>query len=116
MAEVVSATHGPARIPGFWPVDRLFLGYLAGVAVLIEVNYGKVPGAALLLAAHAAGTAMVVVAARAASRSQAANLFHYWYPLAYIPVFYWEMGMLVPAIRTVDYDAQIASQIGRAHV
>ncbi len=109
MAEVVSATEGPARIPGFWPVDRLFLGYLAGVAVLIAVNYGKVPGAGLLLAAHAAGTALIVVAARASAPSKPVNLFHYWYPLAYIPVFYWEMGMLVPAIRTADYDAQIAS-------
>ena len=38
MAEVVSASSAPARIPGFWPVDRLFLGYLAGVAVLIAIE------------------------------------------------------------------------------
>ena len=109
MAEVVSATHAPARIPGFWPVDRLFLGYLAGVAVLIAVNCGKVPGAGLLVAAHAAGATLIVMAARARSQPRAATLFRYWYPLAYIPIFYWEMGMLVPAIRTVDYDARMAS-------
>ncbi len=109
MAEVVSASHAPARLAGFWPVDRLFIGYLAGVAVLIAIDYGKVPDAGPLLAAHAVGIALIAVAARAGFRSQPVNVFHHWYPIAYIPVFYWEMGILVPAIRTVDYDAQMAS-------
>ena len=109
MAQLVSAPYASARVSGFWPVDRLFLGYLAGVAVLIGINYSKVPDAGLLLAAHAAGIALIAVAAQARFQAPPVNVLHHWYPIAYIPAFYWEMGILVPAIRTVDYDAQMAS-------
>jgi membrane-associated phospholipid phosphatase len=109
MAEVVSAPHAPARICDFWPVDRLFIGYLVAVALLIGIDFREVPGAPLLLAAHAAGIALIVLAVQGRLWPQPATIFHYWYPLAYIPVFYGEMGILIPAIRRVDCDAQMAS-------
>jgi membrane-associated phospholipid phosphatase len=109
MAEVVSAPHAPARIPGLWPVDRLFIGYLGAVALLIAIHFREVPNAPLLLAAHGAAIAMIAVAAWARVWPRPATVFRHWYPLAYIPVFYWEMAILIPAIRHIDYDAQMAS-------
>ena len=109
MAEVVSAPHAPARNSGFWPVDRLFIGYLAGVALLIGIDFRQVPGAALLLAAHAAGVSLIALAARARFWPQPVTVFHHWYPLAFIPVCYKEMEILIPAIRHTDLDAQMAS-------
>lgn len=109
MAEVVSATHAPARISGFWPVDRLFIGYLAAVALLIGIHFREVPGAPLLLSVHAAAIALIALAPWARFWPQPVAVFRHWYPLAYIPVFYWEMAILIPAIRHTDYDAQMAS-------
>ncbi len=102
MAEVVSASHAPAQDSGFWPVDRLFIGYLAAMALLIGIEFRQVPSAPLLLAAHAAGIALIAAAARARLLSQPVTVFRHWYPLAYIPVFYWEMAILIQAIRHAD--------------
>lgn len=109
MAEVVSAPHAPARNSGFWPVDRLFIGYLAGVALLIGIDFREVPDAPLLLAAHAAGIALIAVAARARFWLQPVTVFRHWYPLAYIPVCYRETAILIPSIRHTEFDAQMAS-------
>jgi membrane-associated phospholipid phosphatase len=90
-------------------VDRLFTGYLAAVAVLIAFNFREVPDAPFLLAAHALGIAAVTMGVRYGARSRPLGLFRHWYPLAYIPICYKEMAVLIPAIRNTDFDAQMAS-------
>jgi membrane-associated phospholipid phosphatase len=104
MAQVVSSP--------WWPVDRLFIGYLAALGLLIAFYFRRVPDATMLLAAHALGLLLIVIIAKAGIRSPAGlklqAILHYWYPLAYIPIFYKEMAVLIPAIRHTDLDARMA--------
>lgn len=109
MAEVVSAPSPPARSLELWPVDRLFICYLAALTLLIGVCFRQVPGAPMLLAAHGAGIALIVAMARVRSWPRLVAFLHHWYPLAYIPICYKEMAILIPPIRNTDFDAQMAS-------
>jgi membrane-associated phospholipid phosphatase len=94
---------------GWWPVDKVFLVYLSGIGALIAANFARVPDAGWLLAGHALGLALIVAAGGAARPIRAAaRVFHYWYPLAYIPLCYKEMALLIPSIRGVDFDAALA--------
>jgi membrane-associated phospholipid phosphatase len=90
-------------------VDRLFIGYLAAVALLIAFSFRQVPDAPVVLAAHALGIALIAAAAMARADSRLVTVFRHWYPLAYIPICYAEMGVLIPAIRHTDFDARMAS-------
>jgi len=111
MANLVSAD--PAGPPqGWWPVDRMILGYLAAVCLLLGIWFPEVPGAGWLLAAHVAGAALVVLAVRARpTRGSAERLrmvFRYWYPLPYVASCYKVVALLIPVVRGVQMDAQIA--------
>ena len=104
MAEVVI---DPPR--SWWPVERLFVFYLAAVGLGIAVAFRLIPGAASLLAAHAAGIGLLVAAPRVRPAwPRVATLFRYWFPLVYIPLCYKEMAILIPALRRTDLDAQVA--------
>ena len=109
MAQVVSAPPRTTGGSAFWQVDRLFLAYLGGLALLIAIYFRRVPEAALLLAAHAAGMGLIVAVAKAKRWKMTAAVLHNWYPLAYIPICYKEMSILIPPIRRTAFDAQIAS-------
>jgi membrane-associated phospholipid phosphatase len=115
MAELVTA---PFRV--WWPVERLFAGYLAVVGLGIAIEFREVPEAAALLAAHVAAIALLAAAPRVPPAWQkAASVFRHWFPLAYIPLSYREMAILIPAIRRTDFDAQIARidyRIWGAHI
>jgi membrane-associated phospholipid phosphatase len=106
MAEVVSAPQSRAT-PGWWPVDFLFTAYLAAIGLLIAAFYRRVPDTGLLLAAHGVGIALVIAATRVRSGSRL-EVFHFYYPLLYLPLLYKEMAILIPAIRRVDFDALMA--------
>ncbi len=90
----------------FWPVDRLMLGYLAATGALIVAFWNRVPGAGWLAAAHLAGAAAIVIAARSGGR--ASDLFRFWYPLPYVAACYREMAVLIPALRGSDVDRTLA--------
>jgi membrane-associated phospholipid phosphatase len=91
--------------PAFWPVDRVFIAYLAALAVVIAIAY---PGPLPLIAAHAASIGLIAAAARTRRWPRLVSLFRHWYPLAFIPPCYRETALLIPAIRHTDFDAQIA--------
>jgi len=99
--------------PGWWPVDRLILGYLAAAGLLIGAYFPRVPGAGLLLGLHAAAAALIVLAVRARPRPGTASykvqtVFRYWYPLPYVAACYKVMAVLIPPVRGVQFDAEMA--------
>jgi membrane-associated phospholipid phosphatase len=83
-------------------VDKVILGYFTGAAVLIAAYWNQVPGAAELLALHAAGALIVVVARQWPGR--ASWYFGHWYPLLFVAACYREMSILIPAIRHTNAD------------
>ena len=112
MADVL-IPDGPVERPGWWPVDRLILGYFAAISALTAVFFQRVPGAGWILAAHAAAAALIVVAVRARPRPGSAAhkfkiVFRYWYPLPYVASCYKVMAVLIPPIRGVQMDAAMA--------
>ncbi len=94
--------------PGWWPVDRLIAGYFALTTALLLVFFSRVPEAWWLLALHAAALAAMVWAIRRQRPGPAVTAFRYWYPLPYVASCYKEMAILIPPIRGVDYDAELA--------
>jgi membrane-associated phospholipid phosphatase len=109
MAQVLTDV-GP---PGWWPVDRLIFGYLAVSALLIGICFGQVPDAGWLLVLHAAGMASIVAAARARPRPGSAAhkllvVFRHWYPLPFVASCYKVVALLIPPLRGVQLDAEVA--------
>lgn len=92
------------------PLDTLMIGYLAGVGLLVLLNRTRVPGAAALLALHAAGIALIFVMAgwERTRMPRVLWVFRHWYPLPYIAASYREMAVLIAAIRRADYDGTMA--------
>lgn len=90
----------------FWAVDKIILAYFALMGALLVVYWSSVPGAAELLALHAAGAALIVLAVK--WQGWASWLFRHWYPLLYVAFCYREMSILIPAIRSTDADRGLA--------
>jgi membrane-associated phospholipid phosphatase len=91
----------------FWAVDKVILTYLAFAACLIVAGWGRMPEAGLLLAANAAGAALVVVEVKRPNPST--RLFRHWYPLPYVAACYKEMAILIPALRSGSADEWLAN-------
>jgi membrane-associated phospholipid phosphatase len=122
MAQVLTgarpAAHAEAAPAGWWPVDRLIFGYLAASAALIGIYFGQVPGAGFLLSLHLAGMALIVAAAGARPRPGSAGLrlltvFRHWYPLPFVASCYKVSALLIPPMRGVQLDEEMA-RIDRA--
>ncbi len=101
MAEVLNL---PAQ--GFWPVDKVVLPYYAAGGVAILLFWNRLPEAGWLLAWHVAGILLVLSAMRITGR--ASWDFRHWYPLPYVAWCYREMAVVMPRIRGVDMDAELA--------
>lgn len=101
----------------WWPVDKLILGYFAGV-VALEIAYrSRISHAATLIGLHAAGALLIVLAARL-PLSPLNRAFRHWYPLPYVAACYKEMSLLIPAVRRGNADNALAIAdylIWRAH-
>ncbi len=117
MAEVLTGAHSAAHAEvtptGWWPVDRLIFGYLAASVVLIAIYFGRIPGAAWLSTLHVAGMAVIIAAAGARPRpgsrgSKLLRVFRHWYPLPFVASCYKIAALLIPAVRGVQFDAEIA--------
>jgi len=112
MADVLGADAAPLPA-GWWPVDRLILGYLAAAGLLIGIYFRRVPGAGWLLGLHAAGAALIVLAVLARPRPGSASYklqaaFRHWYPLPYVASCYKVMAILIPSVRGVQWDVEMA--------
>jgi membrane-associated phospholipid phosphatase len=91
----------------FWAVDKIVLAYFALMGALLVVYWSSVPEAGVLLAAHAAGAALVVLAVKRPGRIS--WVFRHWYPVVYVASCYREMSILIPAIRHTDDDRWLAN-------
>lgn len=101
MADMV----GPRRL---WPVDKLLLGYLGATSVLAAVAWRSLPAAPSLIGIHVAAAVLLLLAVRYPD-SFPARVFRHWYPLPYVAFCYREMSLLIPALRGIDYDRQLAA-------
>ena len=72
---------------------------------MIAVYWQQVPGAWWLLSLHVVGLGLLL----AAIRSPRSFVFRHWYPLPYVGCCYKEMAILIPVIRGVDYDRELAA-------
>jgi len=114
MAQVLAERGwaGWARAAGLvWlPVDSLVTAYLLATGLLVLLNRTRIPGAWALLALHALGIGLILLAAKAGRLRAGAAVwaFRHWYPLPYIGACYREMALLIPAIRRVEFDAGMA--------
>ena len=91
----------------FWAVDKIILAYFALMGALIIMYWSSVPAAGVLIAAHAAGAALVVLAVKRPGPLGFA--FRHWYPVVYVAACYREMAILIPAIRRTDADQWLAN-------
>ncbi len=111
MAQVLTgarpAPQAEAAPPGWWPVDRLIFGYLAVAAIALAIYSDQVPGAGWLLVLHAAGLASIAAAAKARPH-RLLTAFRHWYPLPYVASCFKVVALLIPPIRGVQLDAEIA--------
>jgi len=92
--------------PGWWPVDKIIVGYLSITGLLILAYANRIPGAATLIASHAAGVLLVVIAIM--RPVWLTFFFRHWYSLPYVGVCYLEMRILIVSLRTGDADDALA--------
>jgi membrane-associated phospholipid phosphatase len=91
---------------GLWPVDRVLLTYYAATAVVVIWFWKRLPGPGWLLAWHTAAIFLVLLAVKHGGR--AAWVFRHWYPLPYVMWCYREMAVLMPHIRGIELDEELA--------
>ena len=94
--------------PGFWPADKVLLGYFAFTSAIEVVWFNQIPGAAWLLALHVMGAALIIAASRVANPGRVTWIFRHWYPLLFVASCYREMAILIPAIRHARADRTLA--------
>jgi membrane-associated phospholipid phosphatase len=102
LAEILNPPDGH----GFWPVDWVVLSYYAASGAVILLLWNRLPGAPWLAALHAAAILLALLAIRRPGR--ASWVFRHWYPLPYVAWCYREVSLLIPAIRSRDFDAELA--------
>jgi membrane-associated phospholipid phosphatase len=91
----------------FWAVDKIILAYFTLMGALLAVYGSSVPAAGVLIAVHAAGAGLVVLAVKRPGRIS--WIFRHWYPVVYVAACYREMAILIPAIRRTDADQRLAN-------
>jgi len=84
----------------------MVLAYFALIGALLLGWWHQVPGAAALLGAHVAATALLFFEIQFPNRTTWA--FRHWYPLPYVAACYKEMAILIPPIHPHDADAWLA--------
>ena len=95
------------------PADKVVIGYLATIAVLVALSAGSIPYWWVLVPAHAAAIAGIVLIANycrsvASSPRSIAGLVRAWYALLLVPLTYKELTYLIPLVHPRDFDWQLA--------
>jgi membrane-associated phospholipid phosphatase len=97
----------PAELARLWPVDKLILAYLGASTILIFFYWRDIPYAAGMAGLHATAALLVAAFSRRPG-TPATTAFRHWYPLLYVAAIYREMGILIPAVRGINYDHELA--------
>jgi membrane-associated phospholipid phosphatase len=93
-------------------IDRVFLGYVAALSLLVLLTLPE--GWPLFLGGHLLAVAAVagLIALHARNGGDLATFLRHWYPVAAISLAFRELHYLVPRIRPFDdhrYDHQLAA-------
>jgi membrane-associated phospholipid phosphatase len=114
MAEVVTACDPPVEphrsSSGWWPVDWVILWYFCVTGLLIVLYWSRLPEAWWLLGLRLAGILLLVLAQRVTLRwlEPVCWTFRHWYSVVYVALCYKEMAILIPAIRGITLDSEMA--------
>jgi membrane-associated phospholipid phosphatase len=110
MAEILRRLWPVERLwrVDLWPVDKIILVYFVFICAIELIWFEQIPGAAALLALHAAGVTLILLAAHRLSRKWVTWTFRHWYPLLFVASCYREMAILIPVIRRVRADQFLA--------
>lgn len=106
MAEVLNSAQAAKVEARFGALDKLILGYLAGIGALILAYWNRLPEAPELLALHVAASAAIVWASKRGG--PAARFFRNWYALPLVASCYKEMAILIPGVRGAAADQRLA--------
>src|ERR1700682_1341652 len=82
------AAFSPLIAPqGLWPIDKLFITYIAITGLLLALAALRRPSALLLLCGHAAAIGIILALVRYSSRHpfRAVLWLGNWYALLYLP-------------------------------
>jgi membrane-associated phospholipid phosphatase len=93
------------------PADKVFIGYLVLLGVLILTSVERVEKWGLLIGLHILGISFVILLAKfIAPRLGASGTFiRGWYPVALITTTFKELEYLVPRLHARDFDWQLAA-------
>ena len=112
LLEMNAGEQGPAAYapliapPGLWPIDKLFIIYIAITGSLLALSVRHRPTAWIFLAAHVAAVAFILVLSRYSSRP--ALVVRHWYALIYVPFCYKEIPYIISALGLPGVDSLLA--------
>jgi len=100
-----SPGHGPDT--AFWAADKIILAYQACALALVLGYWGRLSQAGLFTTCHVCATAVLLYEIKRPNRTSWA--FRNWYPLPYVAACYKEMAALVPVVRGINLDQNLAN-------
>ncbi len=101
------AAYSPLVAPsGLWPIDKLFIIYLAITGFLLALCIARRPAAWIFLAAHIAAVVFILLLSRYSSRP--ALVVRHWYALIFVPFCYKEVPYIISALGLPSVDSLLA--------
>lgn len=105
--EQVAAAYSPLIAPpGLWPIDKLFIIYLAVTGFLLAWCVRHSPTAWIFLAAHVVAVVLILVLSRYSTRP--ALVVRHWYALMLVPLCYKEVPYIISALGLPSVDSLLA--------
>jgi membrane-associated phospholipid phosphatase len=113
---VLDSQPGPAAFSpliapqGLWPIDKLFIAYIAITGLLLALAALRHPSALLLLCGHFVAIGIILVLGRYSSRSSSrpALWVRHWYALVYLPFCYKEVPYIISSLGLSSQDVALA--------
>lgn len=91
-----------------WPVDRLLIAYLLGIATVVALFHRSIAHYGWILAAHAGGI-LLISGFAVSPQLRGVQLCRHWYPLPYIALCYREISLIIGSIHGRSLDAEVAA-------
>jgi membrane-associated phospholipid phosphatase len=106
------AAYSPLIAPsGLWPIDKLFIAYIAVTGFLLAFTVKHHSSAWLFLAGHVAAIVLILVLRNLVLRRYSgrwALVARHWYALAYVPFCYKEVPYIVSSLGLPSVDLTLA--------
>jgi membrane-associated phospholipid phosphatase len=101
------AAYSPLVVPqGIWPIDKLFIGYIAITGFFLALSIKNHPLAWLFVVAHVLAIVFILVLSRYSSRP--ALVVRHWYALLYVPFCYKEVPYIISGLGLPSVDSLLA--------